>query len=86
METPIGQPVVTTILGSQGVICENDKNILIGNDSRSFSDHILRLLDDKQLCAELGKEGRKNIIENYSWDKVVERFNEILLSLPTLKR
>ena len=36
---------------------------------------------DPKLCEELGKVGRSQAIHKYSWGRVAEQYNEILIDL-----
>jgi len=43
-----GNAVVATSNASNGIICENNKNILIADDKERFAKKVLELLDDKE--------------------------------------
>lgn len=61
-------------LDSPGVsnIIQNEKNGLIGPES-SFQGNIFRLLGDSTLRQTLGKNGRKTILDEYSFDIIFEK-------------
>ncbi len=39
------------------------------------------LASDPKLCLELGKSGRLQAINKYSWERVAEQYNDILIDL-----
>lgn len=47
-------------------------------DSEALSNGMIRLLKDKELRIELGSNAYKQVLENYSWEKVVEKLDEII--------
>lgn len=71
-----GKPVIATNMGvAQECIKNYENGILV--EPRSLKDMrnaISKLLDDKKLRDKLGKNARKTILENYTWDKVVNRY------------
>lgn len=72
-------PVVATQLGSKGIKCRHGKNILLADTPRGFSKNILDLLIDPSLAMVIGKEGRKQAVREYSWDRVVQDFDSLYL-------
>jgi glycosyltransferase involved in cell wall biosynthesis len=42
---------------------------------------IEHLASDPKLCVQLGKVGRSQAIHKYSWERVAEQYNEILIDL-----
>ncbi len=70
----LGQPVVATPLATRGLICKNNEDILIAELPKQFVSQIVKLFKDEELAKKLGKSGRQNVINNYSWEKVVEQF------------
>ena len=48
---------------------------------RSFAEYaaaVTRLLQDFDLCAEMGEAGRQYVLANYQWDSVLERYERFL--------
>jgi glycosyltransferase involved in cell wall biosynthesis len=43
------------------------------------------LASDPNLCVNLGKIGRARAINKYSWERVAEQYNEILIDLAERK-
>jgi glycosyltransferase involved in cell wall biosynthesis len=62
-----GLPVVTTALGCEGIAVEPGKHVLIANTPEEFAQATLRLLEDKALATELGRNGRQLIQSTYDY-------------------
>jgi len=44
---------------------------------QTFSQHIIDLLQDDSLRQSLGKDGRKQVEEQYDWKKIASQYNEV---------
>ncbi|MBN1415461.1 MAG: glycosyltransferase [Bacteroidales bacterium] len=52
-----GKPVVTTPIGAEGLDAEHEKHIIIAENVNGFLLHIERLINNPDLCHELGRQG-----------------------------
>jgi len=71
-------------IDSPGIVdvIEHGRNGLIAkNTISSFAGHLVRLLSDKKLREELGKEARKCAKENFDLDLLLKKEMEVLTSL-----
>jgi glycosyltransferase involved in cell wall biosynthesis len=66
------RPVVSTTLGAEGIEAEPGRHLLLGDDAKAFAAAVGRILDDPQLGARLGKEGRALVEQSYSWDAAAQ--------------
>lgn len=48
------------------------------NDVRGLSEAIISILEDENLARRLAEEGRRNVEEKFTWDKVAERVEEAI--------
>lgn len=62
-----GLPIVTTALGCEGIAVEPGKHVLIADTPEEFARATLRLLEDKALATELGRNGRRLIQSTYDY-------------------
>jgi len=62
-----GMPLVTTTLGCEGIGVTHGKDVLIADTPQEFAQAVLRLLDDRELAAELGRRGRELIRHTYDY-------------------
>ena len=70
-----GVPVVANreILEQEKVILESGGGVVVDYETTSFSDAIVRLLNDKKLREEMGKKGREYVINNYSYRVIAKK-------------
>lgn len=68
-----GVPVVCTNLPQLLDIVGKSGLLVPGKDSKALADAISKLLSDLSLAEELRKNGRKNVVENYSWKDTVNK-------------
>ncbi len=76
------RPVVSTSLGAEGIEAEPGRHLLLADDPAGFAAAVGRILDDAQLGARLGREGRALVERRYSWQAAADRldvfFRELL--------
>ena len=68
-----GLPVVSTNLGAQGLDYEEGKEILIADTPINFAETLRKLLDNPDLCLQLGAAGRCLYEREYTWDAAWKR-------------
>jgi len=74
-----GKPVVASRLNGLEVLEDNNTGILVEPESPSeLAQAILRLLQSKELRQQMGKNGRKYVVENRSWESVARKVTEVL--------
>ena len=61
----LGKPIVTTDIGTEGIPTENGNNILIANDADQFIEAITRLINDRELSNQIGKNAIGFIQEKF---------------------
>ena len=72
-----GCPVISTSTGAYGLKV-SEKNIIICDNPEEFADKTLQLVQDGQKQKQLSIAGRETFEENYTWDIVGKKVNEIL--------
>jgi glycosyltransferase involved in cell wall biosynthesis len=73
--------VVATSKGAEGLELVSGRDILVADDPVDFAGAVLRLLDDPALRRELGKNGRKVVVEQYAWPEIGRQFVEFVESV-----
>ena len=63
-------PAVCEVLKDYGVIVKP-------NDAMELKNAILKIYSNLDKYKKLAKEGRKYVLANYSWDKVLKRYNQL---------
>ena len=73
----MAKPVVTTSVGSQGIACTPEEDVLIADDPQGFAAQTVRLLRDKALREKLGKKGRKQVVAKYDWEIIIQQVEQM---------
>jgi sugar transferase (PEP-CTERM/EpsH1 system associated) len=71
-------PVVSTVLGAEGLYVKDGKNILIAVNEEDFARKVIRLVEDKTLSEQIADNGRKLVEEKYEWDKIGNKLNDFI--------
>lgn len=68
-----GKPVISTLIGAEGIDCSNGKNILIANAPCEFIDMISLCINDMDRCQKLGREARELVERSYNRLSVIQK-------------
>jgi sugar transferase (PEP-CTERM/EpsH1 system associated) len=79
----MGKAVVSTSIGAEGLPVKNGENILLADDPDKFAGEIVKLLRSPALRKQIGAAGRQLVEQEYSWESVAARFDNILTSVAT---
>jgi glycosyltransferase involved in cell wall biosynthesis len=73
-----GVPIVASNAGGLPEVVINGENGLIveRENPQKLAEAIMYLFDNPIEAEEMGKKGRKRVEENFTWEKVVEKFEE----------
>jgi glycosyltransferase involved in cell wall biosynthesis len=74
-------PVISTSVGSEGLLLENGQDLLLRDDSDGFAAAAVQIATDPALWMRLAENGRAAISRHYSPEQVRRRRNEIYASL-----
>jgi glycosyltransferase involved in cell wall biosynthesis len=73
----MGKAVVSTTLGAEGLSVAHGENILLADEPATFADSVVRLLEQPELRARLGRNGRKLVTQTYDWDHLAARLDVV---------
>jgi glycosyltransferase involved in cell wall biosynthesis len=78
----VGTPLVSTLAGSvPEVVKDGQTGLLVPPDSPdALAAAMRRLLESSELCLQLSSASRARVRENYTWDKVAERYANLYRS------
>ncbi len=76
-----GIPLVSTVLGAEGLPVENEKHILIADDPKGFAEAIVRLIKNPDLGQRLAGECKQIVQQDYSVDTLEHQARGILEKL-----
>jgi glycosyltransferase involved in cell wall biosynthesis len=65
-----GRALVATPLACAGIAVTHEKNVLLADDAAGLAAATARLLEDRRMRGELGREGRVTAERLYDWDHV----------------
>ena len=71
------KPVVATSLARTGIPFVDGRVGFIADDVGTFADRVCRLLEDRELAQQMGREGRKVVENSFSWDVLAEKHKQI---------
>ncbi len=80
-----GIPVVTTSIGLQGMPLKAEQDIMIANSPAKFSDSVVRLLTNYDLCERQRRGAWERLKAEFEFDAVRDRVDDILDRVPNLK-
>jgi glycosyltransferase involved in cell wall biosynthesis len=69
-------PCVTTSLAARPIGARQGEHWLIGDSNEELADEILRLLNDADLAARIGKSARIFVAQHFNWEKTVQLLEE----------
>ena len=69
--------VVSTTIGAEGIDIIDGRHILLADKPKDFSNKVISLLEDLELTNNLGKQGRKLVLEKYDWQIIGKSLLEI---------
>ena len=73
-----GKAVLTTQIGNEGINAISGRDLLICRTEPEFLKEANRLLDQPQERMKIGNSAREFVKGNYSWDRVLKDYEEII--------
>ncbi len=70
-------PVVTTSAGNHGIAARSGQELLVADSPTDFAAAVVSILRDRNV-EEMTRRGREFVVENFSWDGSVARFEQVL--------
>ena len=69
-----GQNIISTSVGKEGISVSDGKEILIADTADEFVDKTVRYFNNDYDTTKISLEAKKTIAENYTWEKIAEKF------------
>lgn len=73
----MAKAVVSTSVGAEGLIVRSGEDIEIEDTAVSFAEEVIKLLNDPERRACMGKRARQAILQQYTWAGISARLEEI---------
>ena len=71
-------PVLSTTIGAEGLIYNDEENILIANEKEEFIEKLIQLKSQPEILKILARNGRKNFEANYSSELLPTKLIKII--------
>jgi glycosyltransferase involved in cell wall biosynthesis len=72
-----GLPVLTNDVGAVSEIIENEKDGYIAANDNAYFEYLLNLVNNLDLRARTGENGRRTVEGQFSWENITSRYMEI---------
>lgn len=72
-----GLPVVSTPVGVAGLNLRPGVHSLVSSNMESLANYVIKLLKNRKLAKDIGKNGKKFVKENFDWKSIVEKLNKV---------
>lgn len=74
--------IIATSQAAEGIMYENNVNIVIANTPKEFQDSIKKCVNDKEYCQMIAKNAEKLIAEKYNISAVAKELVDLYKTLP----
>jgi sugar transferase (PEP-CTERM/EpsH1 system associated) len=72
------KPVVATPISCGGLVLDPGRNLIVAEGRREFADAVLRLFAEPKLREELGRAGRRTVLDHYAWSAKARQMEQAL--------
>jgi glycosyltransferase involved in cell wall biosynthesis len=72
-----GLPIITTSLGVEGIVAENNREVVIRDDLEELAKEAIKLLQNKKLREAIGKKGQELVKREYAWRSSAEQLDKL---------
>jgi len=73
----MAKAVVTTSIGAEGIHVKDNEHLLIADDPVLFAKKTIELLRDPERAAKIGENGRRRMCDEYDWESIGQRMDEV---------
>ena len=73
----MGTPVVTAPQTSTALLAREGEHFLIGESADDFAAQVIRLLNDRDLAAQIGAAGRRYVEAHHDWNHLAAQLEEV---------
>ena len=82
-----GLPVVATEVGGvREIVTNGETGVLVPpNDAHALAEGIMSVLSDPPRAEQMSAAGRASVLDRFTWERVVERYDDILTRLAPAK-
>jgi glycosyltransferase involved in cell wall biosynthesis len=77
----MSKAIISTSIGCEGIQVTHEKDILIADTPKKFSEYAINLLENPPLRHAISRRGRELAEKLYNWDVLVEKYDRLLHDL-----
>jgi glycosyltransferase involved in cell wall biosynthesis len=77
----MGKAVVSTSIGAEGLAVSDGVHLLLADTPGDFASRTANLLTSPQECRRLGENGRRLVVDRYSWDRAAKALESAWLQV-----
>ncbi|MHB1688825.1 MAG: glycosyltransferase family 4 protein [Ignavibacteriaceae bacterium] len=77
----IGQNIISTSIGKEGIDADNKKHLLIADSAKDFINKTIAYFNNEYDSAQFSLNAKQLIKEKYTWEKIAEQFENEYSSL-----
>jgi glycosyltransferase involved in cell wall biosynthesis len=78
--------VVSTSIGSEGLVSENSDHMILADTPQAFADAVLNILSEAETATKIGRKGRKWVVESHAWERSATQIATIYQDLMAKNR
>jgi len=75
----MGVPVVSTSIGCEGLLVENEKNIVVADEPQEFAEKVTQLLQSADYASKIGENGRRLVEKAYDSRVIAGKMMQVYL-------
>lgn len=68
-----GKAIISTTIGAEGINCTNEQNIFLADQPSEFSVVISKVVENKNLCRQVGENARKLVEKEYQQKDLIRK-------------
>lgn len=78
-----GKPVIATNFPGYGIVIDDGRNGFLTKegDAENIAQVIIRLVESKELREKMGRESRRRVEEEFSWEKIGGQYTDLFRSI-----
>ncbi len=74
----VGTPEVATAKGTEGLMADHCKHLLIADEPTAFAESVITILRDKEFSQQISTNAQRLVKENYDWSAVMPKFLSLI--------
>jgi glycosyltransferase involved in cell wall biosynthesis len=73
-----GKAVVATRVSLEGLDLREEEHVIVADEPEVFAAQVIRLIEDREMAAHLGRRGQALVKAAYSWERSGAQLDRIL--------